>query len=258
MSAVGLDFFNSHFNLTEASCTISIGGADYVQLNNGVVVVPMQGNRVLTIGPASTIIASPTRLIAPDAMLRIAVGPGASDGVQLTELPSHNASVVQPANLMLANLHIVAASLVAAGGGNLVAAGGGNMVAAGGGNLVGNDGASLIGNDGSTFTSIAALVAAGGGNLIGNDGSTLIRGGRANLLAAGSGNIVSVGAAFRDDPEVIAALGENNAALMAAGGGNLIGQDGATMVAAGGGNMVAAGGGNILPKGGAPALANSQ
>jgi hypothetical protein len=56
------------------------------------------------------------------------------------------------------------------------------------------------------------------------------------LVAAGGGNLVG-----NDGASLVAAGGGN---LVAAGGGNLVGNDGASLVAAGGGNLVAAGGGN--------------
>ncbi|MCX6855287.1 MAG: hypothetical protein NTV80_10315 [Verrucomicrobia bacterium] len=239
--------------LGAGSCTITTGGTDLLQLNNGVIVIQLGAGRVLTAGPPDKILASGIRLVKDDAMMRVAVGPGSSNGVQLTKLPTLAPGLIQPTNTLLANLHLAANSMVAAGGGNMVAAGGGNMVAAGGGNLVGNDGASLtgpngaqlIGNDGSTLTNIAGLVAAGGGNLIGNDGSTMVAAGGGNMVAAGGGNMVAAGGG-----NLIGNDGSTISPLVAAGGGNLIGQDGGTMVAAGGGNLVAAGGGNLVAAGG--------
>lgn len=247
--------------LSTASCTITTGGADVVQLNNGVIVIQLGGGRVLTAGPPDKILTSGIRLIKDDAMMRVAAGMGDSNGVQLTKLPTLAAGLIQPTNTLLANLHLAATSLVAAGGGNLVAAGGGNLVAAGGGNLVGNDGASLtgpngaklVGNDGGTFTSIAPLVAAGGGNLVGQDGSTLVAAGGGNLVAAGGGNLVAAGGG-----NLVGAGGSTISPLVAAGGGNLIGQDGASLVAAGGGNLVAAGGGNLVAAGGLNLIPNPK
>ena len=261
---VPINWYSFAFAGDTAPLVTTFGGADLLQLTNGVTLVQIGGGRVLAVGPPSKIQASGVHLVKDDALVRVAVGSGDSGGVQVSQLPVPtfgSQPTTQAANTVLANLHIAASSLVAAGGGNLVAAGGGNMVAAGGGNLIGNDGSTLtttylIGNDGSTFTSIQNLVAAGGGNLIGNDGSTLVAAGGGNLVAAGGGNIVAVGAGHLIGNDGSTLVGNDGASLVAAGGGNLIGQDGSTLVAAGGGNLVAAGGGNLIFRGGAALLPN--
>jgi len=249
------------FTLDASSCSITTGGTDLLQLNNGVAVIQLGSGRVMTVGPPDKIVASGIRLVKDDAMMRIAVGPGDSSGVRLTKIPTLSPSLVQPTNTLLANLHIAGSSIVGAHGGNMVAAGGGNMVAAGGGNLIGLDGstltgpngAKLIGNDGSTFTNVAPLVAAGGGNLIGNAGGALVAAGGGNMVAAGGGNIVAAGAGH-----LIGNDGSTISPLVAAGGGNLVAQDGSRLVAAGGGNLVAAGGGNLVAAGGLNLIVNPK
>ena len=256
-------FADSQVNSSLDPIQTPIGGADILQLINGVTVIPLGGNRVLTVGPGHKIIASAGQLLVQLPYWSVAVGGGSNSGVRLTKLPTLAANTVQSANTVLANLHNRATSLVAAGGGNIVAAGGGNLVAAGAGNLLGAsltgpNGAKLIGNDGSTFTLISTLVAAGGGNLIGNDGSTLVAAGGLNLVAAGGGNIGVAGAGNLiglDGSTLVAAGGLN---IVAAGGLNLIAQDGGSLVAAGGGNLVAAGGGNLVAAGGGNLIVNPK
>lgn len=243
-----------------APIVTTFGGADILQLNNGVAVVQLGAGRVMAVGPPSKIIASGIRLVEDHAIVRVAVGSGDSSGVQLANLPTLSGGT-QAANTVLANLFIPANSLVAAGGGNMVAAGAGNLILAGAGGLIGNDGSTLtgsylIGNDGSTFTTIADLVNAGGGKLIGNDGSTLVAAGGGNLVAAGGGNIVAAGAGHLIGNDGSTLVGNDGASLVAAGAGNLIGQDGSTLVAAGGGNMVAAGAGNLINRGGVTLVPN--
>jgi hypothetical protein len=94
-----------------------------------------------------------------------------------------------------------------------------------------------------TNSSIAAIVAAGGGNLTAQQLSNgIVAAGGGNIVAAGGGNFVSALA------QIVAAGGGNlkMAAIVAAGGGNIVAAGGGNIVAAGGGNIVAAGGGNIL------------
>ncbi|MBL9117285.1 MAG: VCBS repeat-containing protein [Verrucomicrobiaceae bacterium] len=261
LPAIPIDFLTGGTFAGQAEPLVtSFGGADILQLNNGVTVVQLGGGRVLAVGPSANILASSIRLVKDSTSVRVAVGPGDSSNVQLAHLPTLSAGT-QPANTVLANLFIPANSLVAAGGGNLVAAGGGNLVAAGGGNLVGQDGSTLsaaylVGQDGSTFMSIADLVNAGGGKLVGQDGSTLVAAGGGNLVAAGGGNIVAAGAGHLVGNDGASVIARDGAGLIAKGAGNLVGQDGATLVAAGGGNLVAAGGGNFINRGGVTILAN--
>lgn len=256
-------FAGTQVNSSFTPIQTPIGGADILQLINGVTVIPLGGNRVLTVGPGDKIIASAGQWLVQLPYWSVAVGGGSNSGVRLTKLPTFLPSVIQSANTVLANLHNRTTSLVSAHGGNIVAAGGGNLVAAGGGNLVdisltGPNGPKLIGNDGSTFTLISTLVAPGGATLIGNDGSTLVAAGGLNIVAAGGGNIGVAGAGnlIGNDGSTLVAAGGLN--IVAAGGLNLIAQDGGSLVAAGGGNLVAAGGGNIVAAGGLNLIVNPK
>ncbi len=263
------------FALSGSSCIITCGGADLLQINNGTAVIQLKDGRVMAIGPPDKILASGIRLVKSDAMLRVAVGPGDSNGVALTKLPTFDPGFVQSGNALLADLHVKADSLVSLDGASLVAAGGGNLVAAGGGNLisqdgstlvgqdgstlVGNDGASLIGQDGSTFTPILDVIGQNGASLIGQDGGSLVAAGGGNLVAAGGGNLVAPGAApligqdgstFAPPPGSFGLLsvGANNdhTGIIGAGAGRLVGQDGSTVISAGGGNLFSTHTGNLI------------
>jgi len=255
------------FALSGASCIITCGGADLLQVNNGIAVIQMKSGRVMAIGPPDKILTSGNRLVKDDAMLRVAVGPGDSNGVELTKLPTFPPGVVQSSNALLAGLHVKAGSLVSLDGANLVAAGGGNLVepAVGaligqdGSTLVGNDGASLIGQDGSTYTPVTNLVGNDGASLIGQDGGSLIGQDGGSLVAAGGGHLIPVGAGrligqdgstFGPPPGSFGLLnvGANNdpTGIIGAAADRLVGQDGSTVITAGGGNLFSTHTGNLI------------
>ena len=211
----------------EKSRTTTISGTQFLQLDNGVVVVPLGGvggvGRCLTFGPKRFIDASTFNVLADDGGTVVVAGMDNTPGMFIKGLATspqglgRNVSDQWSPAAAISGLRQSGSSLVAAGAGNLVAAGGGNMVAAGGGNIIDN---------GTNLPTLAILtpinanmVAAGGGNMV----------------AAGGGNMVAVGS-------MVAAGGGN---MVAAGGGNFFPGQG-MMVAAGGGNMVAAGGGNLV------------
>jgi uncharacterized repeat protein (TIGR01451 family) len=255
------------FALSGASCFITCGGADLLQINNGTAVIQLKDGRVMAIGPPDKILASGIRLVKSDAMLRVAVGPGDGNGVELTKLPTFAPGFVQSSNALLAGLHFKAGSIISAEGANLVAAGAGNLVDPAVGNLigqdgstlVGNDGASLIGQDGSTFTPVLDVIGQNGASLIGQDGGSLVAAGAGNLVAAGAGNLVAVGAGnligqdgstFAPPPGSFGLLSvdSNNdpTGIIGAGAGRLVGQDGATVITAGGGNLFSTHTGNLI------------
>ncbi len=225
---------------TAASRQIGIAHADFLQLTNGCIIVPLGADHSLAIGPSGLVDAAQGNRLDDDGTTRIAVAHKNHAGFQLREVkfkgkPPQTFKVDDLVKGVVENTSL---NLVAAGGGNMVAAGGGNMVAAGGLNLISNStgligraASTLIGNDGST--------------LIGNDGSTMVAAGGGNLVAAGGGNMVAAGAGnlVGNDGASLAVL--NGSPLVAAGGGNMVAAGGLNMVAAGGGNMVAAGGGNF-------------
>jgi uncharacterized repeat protein (TIGR01451 family) len=193
--------------ITLYSNVVSLGGADFVQMDNGTLVIPLGRGRSAIIGPGHLLdgkVPEKSYIVYPGSIpSSIALVAGATTGQQV--LVGGTTNAYRNVHQILNELHTVN-SIVAGGGGNIVAAGGGNIVAAGGGNVVSNDGAGLAPLGFITFANPPSTVAAGGGNIV----------------AAGGGNIV------------------------AAGGGNIVAAGGGNIVAAGGGNIVAAGGGNIV------------
>lgn len=199
--------------ITFNSNVVSLGGPDFVQMDNGTLVIPLGSGRSAIIGPYSLLagkMPGKSFLIYGDGN-GIALAAGATTGQQV--LVGGTTNAYRNVHQILNELHTVnsivaggGGNIVAAGGGNIVAGGGGNIVAAGGGNVVANDGAGLAPLGFISFTNPPSIVAGGGGNIV----------------AAGGGNIV------------------------AAGGGNIVAAGGGNIVAAGGGNIVAAGGGNIV------------
>lgn len=148
--------------ITFNSNVVSLGGPDFVQMDNGTLIIPLGSGRSAIIGPYSLLagkMPGKSFLMYGDGN-GIALAAGATTGQQVLVGGSINA--YQNVHQILNELHTVN-SIVAAGGGNIVAAGGGNIVAAGGGNIV----------------------AAGGGNIVAAGGG--------NIVAAGGGNIVEIG-----------------------------------------------------------------
>ena len=205
--------------ITFNSNVVSLGGADFVQMDNGTLVIPLGRGRSAIIGPANLLegqVPGKSFILRSETTTSgIAMAAGATTGQQVLVGGSTNA--YRNVHQILNELHTVN-SIVAAGGGNIVAAGGGNIVAAGGGNIVAAGGGNIV--------------AAGGGNVVANDGAGL----------APLGFIT-----FANPPSIVAAGGGN---IVAAGGGNIVAAGGGNIVAAGGGNIVAAGGGNIVAAGG--------
>lgn len=235
------------FSLGSSSTHITFGGADVMQLRNGIGMVPLPGDRVLTVGPPASINASDIRLLLDTPTLRVAAGPGnLTDGVKLIDVPSFTLGTVNAMSLMT-SLNNTSANIVAGGGGNIVAGGGGNIVAAGGGNVqnAGADAKVIISLDANGRVLVDDLVT-GGAKLVGQDGAGIVAAGGGNIVAAGGGNIVAAGGGNlvgQDAAGIVAAGGGN---LIGKGGAGLIGQDGAAIVAGGGGNLITVHSGNLI------------
>lgn len=230
-----LDPYAANFNSN--SRQIQVGGASFVHVTNGSVVLPLLGNRVMAIGPNDKVQASGYNVIADDGSNCVAVGDSYTPGFQIVGVSAPNRSAWSPGDIIDGLRHNST---------SIVAAGAGNIVAAGAGNLIGTDGASLISNanglaSGITLRPIAAnIVAAGAGNIVAAGAGNIVAAGSLNLLANGGTGLI----------------GTDGASIVAAGAGNLISQDGGTLVAAGAGNIVAAGAGNLVNAGGLNMLAN--
>ena len=244
ISALAIPSFTDAFRAASVfprNCTV-IGGADYVTLRNGAVLIPLGGGNVVASGGGNLIANDGGSLIANDGGTLVAQGGGnliafnnliGNDGGTLT---SRGGSTI------LAQFENADAA-------NLVAQGGGNIVASGGGNLVATDGASLIGNDVGTFgVSISTLLSKGGRALVAQGGGNLVAQGGGNLVAQGGGNLVAQGGG-----NLVAQGGGN---IIASGGGNLRLDNGTVLLSTDAslvfsiglldGNMVAGGGGNLL------------
>ncbi len=243
------------FQLGEQSCHISVGGADVLQLTNGVAAVPMPGDRVLVAGPPASVQANGNRLVLDHPMMRVAVGPGSiSGGVQLIDVPSYNPGVIN-ANSLLTGLIDLNANIVAGGGGNIVAGGGGNIVAGGGGNFqeAGFGGAnppSIVRPEGLPAIPVATLHSNGDAKLIGDGGGTLIGDGGGTLIPATGGHIfaASGGKVLANDGASV--ISNDGAGVLANDGASLIGQDGAGIVAGGGMNLISVNSGMLVKGGG--------
>jgi len=83
------------------------------------------------------------------------------------------------------NGKLIAADLVASGGGNLVASGGGNLIASGGGNLVASGGGNLVASGGGNIVVTTATKGASFGSLY-----TLASTGTAVIKTSGSGALI--------------------------------------------------------------------
>lgn len=212
------------------SHVVGIGGADFIQLTNGRIIIPLGKPSFSTIG-RSAIIAEAVVLASSVPRDSIVFESGNTLGSLCLAAGATNAQEVfvpgatddfRGVNTVLSQLDDPVNSIVAGGGGNIVAAGGGNVVA--------NDGAGIVAN--FKPGSVARVVS--------NDGAGLLPGSitftdlnRPGIVAGGGGNIVAAG-------------GGN---IVAAGAGNIVAGGGGNIVAGGGGNIVAAGGGNLVSAG---------
>lgn len=208
--------------------TYATGGTDLLHLTNGALVVPLLGNRVLVFGQPSVIGASDADVVANDGGGCV-VAVGHSRTSSLLINNVRNGDGAVLGNYRPGEL----LDVLDIPASSIVAAGGGNIIAAGGGNILGQDAASLIGKNG------AGLLGQDGASIVANDGAGFkgkVYLSARGIVAAGGGNILGQDAASFDGSTIVAA-----------GGGNLIGQDGSsiTLIATGGGGIVAAGGGNF-------------
>lgn len=227
--------------INDESVSTRIGGASYVQMTNGALLVPLLGeDKILAIGPASLIGNDGSTLIGNDGSTLVAAGGG--NLITFNGLIGNDGSTLvgQDGSTIMSKIRTNDPA-------NLVAAGGGNLVAAGGGNLVGNDGASLIGNDGSTLAATIAsflsgpnpayLVAAGGGNFLGDtgkgllvtDAATVLLNNSEALVAAGGGNLFaagggSLGAALSRDKSMAVSFNRNGSLTVGGGGSPPVGK----------------------------------
>ena len=205
-----------------------VSGADVIQLDNGGLIIPLLGGKVVASGGGNLIANDGASIVAGGAGNLLAVGSGhivASGAGNAINMPSVGL-------LSTANLNSLIAGIVASGGGNIVAAGGGNLIA--------NDGASLIANDGAGLGTIVlnatGIVAAGGGNIVASGGGNVVAAGGGNLISGGIENLAST---------------RPGAALLPAGGAlitvnPLIANDGTSILSDQGGGIISNDGGGII------------
>lgn len=202
---------NHRGEVTIGSHVIGLGGADFVSLTNGQVIIPLGGNRAVILAPANVLESA----VVPSSIVFRTGGPeqlalaGGSVSTQSLNVP----------NVGLRNVEDILSTLTSAN--SIVAAGGGNIVAAGGGNVVANDGAGIVAGGGGNFTPGAAA--------------------RVN---SASGTSCLVGSITFSQPDSSKLFFDKSGNIVAAGGGNIVAAGGGNIVAAGGGNLVAAGQGN--------------
>lgn len=269
------------------SQVIGLGGADYVQLTNGTVVIPLGRAPATPLGSGRSAIIAPYAALAPNVPRHsFLFTTGGSDSLALAAGETRNQQVFVPGSInaprnvenLLATIVDPVNSIVAAGGGNIVAAGGGNIVAAGGGNIVAGGGGNAISNDGAgvilgpvqfaipgvTPGIVAAgggnIVAAGGGNIVAAGGGNIVAAGGGNIVAGGGGNVVELdGKKFSADQmaTLVSKLVDFDGAsltdpkvlqLIGLDGASLIGQDGAGLIGLDGASLIGQDGAGFFPK----------
>lgn len=255
---------------------VTLGGADFVHLANGPIIIPLGNSRSAIIAeyddllgrmPASSLMLTGEAGVRTGYMA-MAAGTTTSQQIFVPGSIQQDRSVQN----ILAEL-TSPSSIVAGGGGNIVAAGGGNIVAGGGGNIVAGGGGNVVANDGAGFLPgsitfsipgvnpgiVAAgggnIVAAGGGNIVAAGGGNIVAAGGGNIVAAGGGNIISVDGLKYDISKMSALLGKlslmDPAKLLDPANVKLIGQDGAGVVANDGAGLIGQDGAGLVGQDGA-------
>ncbi|HYF34702.1 MAG TPA: hypothetical protein VD994_05375, partial [Prosthecobacter sp.] len=247
---------SQRFRVGTNSCGITIGGANYAQLEDSTVIIMLPDGRVMAIGQPQKLddfdqARTFTRIVRDGPELRILVGPGtasersdstiAPDGVVLINAPGYPG--IRTANSILSDFVKSGVSLLSKRKAIVVVGGGPTFVQTGANTLAGADGSAkvapppVIKKAPAPQPVLVTKLTAEGTALLSHNGNAIVAGGGGNIVAGGGGNIVAGG-------------GGN---IVAGGGGNVVANDGAGIVAGGGGNIVAGGGGNI-----APALVSQQ
>jgi uncharacterized repeat protein (TIGR01451 family) len=238
------------FRVGTNSCGITIGGANYAQLEDSTAIIMLPKGRAMVIGQPNKVddydqFRTFTRIVRDSPELRIVVGPGTvseqpngtllPDGVVLLNAPGYPGTY--SANRILSDFVKSGVSLLGKRKANLVIGGGPNMLLTGANTLASADGSAMFqlpptikGLAAPQPFQLSSMVNAGNG-VLSHNGNAIVAGGGGNIVAGGGGNIVAGG-------------GGN---IVAGGGGNVVANDGAGIVAGGGGNIVAGGGGNLIP-----------
>lgn len=255
---------------------VTLGGADFVHLANGPIVIPLGRNRSAIIAEYDDLLGrmpASSLMLTGEAGVRtgyMAMAAGTTSAQQLF-VPG---SIQQDRSVqnILAEL-TSPSSIVAGGGGNIVAAGGGNIVAGGGGNIVAGGGGNVVANDGAGFLPggitfsipgvnpgiVAAgggnIVAAGGGNIVAAGGGNIVAAGGGNIVAAGGGNLIGMDGLKYDISKMSALIGKlsliDPAKLLDPANVKLIGQDGAGVVANDGAGLIGQDGAGLVGQDGA-------
>ncbi len=253
---------------------VTLGGADFVHLPQGAVIIPLGRNRSAIIAEYDHMVGqmppSSFMLVGETGSRGLALAAGLTNAQQMFVPGAINqnrmvqsilAELTSPSSIVAAG----GGNIVAAGGGNIVAAGGGNIVAGGGGNVVANDGAGLL--PGSITFSIPGvnpgIVAAGGGNIVAAGGGNIVAAGGGNIVAAGGGNIVAAGGGnvvaidgvkmnVNKLAEIITKLAIfDGAGLLDSKNLKLIGLDGASAIANDGAGLIGSDGASLVGQDGA-------
>jgi hypothetical protein len=242
-----------NFQLSDASCGVSIGGADVLQMMNGVNLIPLPDDRVMLVGPPSKVTdvaggVSVDRHVLDNPMMSIIVGPGTSGSVSLINVPGYTAGVV-PANQVLTDLGVPGLNILAAKGANVLVGNGGNLVRAGASDFTkaginGLDAPALI-LPGGTALLISNMTDA---KLIGHDGSTIVAGGGGNAVTGEGGKVIAPGPA--------GVVANDGAGVVANDGAGLIGHDGSTLIGHDGSTLIGHDGSTLIGKNGAGVVAN--
>lgn len=255
---------------------VTLGGADFVHLANGPIIIPLGNSRSAIIAEYDDLLGrmpASSLMLTGEAGVRtgyMAMAAGTTSAQQLF-VPG---SIQQDRSVqnILAEL-TSPSSIVAGGGGNIVAAGGGNIVAGGGGNIVAGGGGNVVANDGAGFLPggitfsipgvnpgiVAAgggnIVAAGGGNIVAAGGGNIVAAGGGNIVAAGGGNLIGMDGLKYDISKMSALIGKlsliDPAKLLDPANVKLIGQDGAGVVANDGAGLIGQDGAGLVGQDGA-------
>ena len=273
----------SNFSLGLDSYGITIGGADYLQMQNGMVIIPLGNNRVMILDDNTKGILSHSetvlRNLAQTTGFRIYVGAGGPNGtisgLGLSNVPGYPAGEITP-NKVLRDLD-TADSLIKKGLADIVCGGGLNLIEPGSADFtelpplsssnpkfiiprpdvavpipevrpLANLGALKPGQN------VYGVVKAGNGNGVRGIGPP---GSAGMVLAGGAAGLIGHDGSTLIGHDGSTLIGHDGSTLVGEDGASLIGHDGSTVVANDGAGVVANDGAGILNQDAATVIGQS-
>lgn len=265
----------TNLQLGDNSYGITVGGADILQLDNGMSIIPLPQNRVMILAPPPFNIFTNhetiVRLLASTSGLRVYAGPDGpvSFGLKIHHVPGYPASNTLPAgemspNKVLIDLANTSDNILTREGANVIVGGGRNLVKSGGPTFdsAGVNGSNppqfVLPEDAETFV-ITPPVALSASLLVDPNAPHIVRAGNGSAVLAkvpGQPRVVVAPGAGLVGSDGSSLVGGDGASLVGEDGASVVANDGAGVVSNDGAGVVANDGAGLLGKGGAGVVAN--